>query len=165
MNSIQLINDDYKGHVDILRHACRGILVHDGKILLVLESKENKYIIPGGGVEKGETLEQCCEREMLEETGMKVRVGQNFLAIEELFDVWKHINHYFVCELIEDTGKVSLTEGEKQAGCVCEWIPLDEALEIFGKYEQYRKTDIAVYGLYKREYAALEAFKNQVAAQ
>ena len=42
---------------------------------------------------------------------------------------------------------------------------LDEALEIFGKYEQYRKTDIAVYGLYKREYAALEAFKNKVAAQ
>ena len=162
MNSIQLINDDYKGHVDILRHACRGILVHGGKILLVHESKENKYIIPGGGVENGETLEQCCEREMLEETGMKVRVGQNYLEIEELFDVWKHINHYFVCELIEDTGKVNLTEGEKKAGCVYEWRSLDEALEIFGKYEQYRKTDIPVYGLYKREYTALEEFKNQV---
>ena len=165
MNNIQLINDDYKGHVDIFRHACRGILVHDENVLLVFQSKGNRYIIPGGGVEEGESLEQCCEREMLEETGMKVRVLQNYVKIEELFDVWNYINNYFVCELIEDTGKLNLTELEKKAGCVPEWKSFDEALEIFGKYEQYRKTDISIYGLYRREYTALREFKNQVASQ
>jgi hypothetical protein len=104
---------------------------------------------------------------MLEETGMQVKAVRNFLDIEELFDVWKHINHYFVCELIEDTGSRHLTEAEESAGCTYVWKPLDEALEIFGNYEDYHESDIAVYGLYKREYKALEAYmeyakKNQI---
>lgn len=73
MRKLQLINDDYLGNVEHLRHACRGILVNNGKVLLSYETVFGKYIIPGGGVEEGETFQQCCEREMLEETGMKVR--------------------------------------------------------------------------------------------
>ena len=35
--------------------------------LIRLRGNEDKYIIPGGGVENDETLSECCEREMLEE--------------------------------------------------------------------------------------------------
>ena len=45
MKKLQIINDDYQGHVDICRHACRGIVIKDGKILLGYESNEDKYII------------------------------------------------------------------------------------------------------------------------
>ena len=45
MKKFQIINDDYEGHVDICRHACRGIVIKDGKILLSYESNEDKYII------------------------------------------------------------------------------------------------------------------------
>ena len=45
MKKLQIINDDYQGHVDICRHACRGIVIKDGKILLSYESNEDKYII------------------------------------------------------------------------------------------------------------------------
>ena len=162
MEKVQLINDDYLGYVKRLRHACRGIVVKDGKILLSYESKYNKYMIPGGGVEEGEDYAACCERELLEETGMKVRATEEYLEIEELFLDWQHINHYFVCELIEDTGIQHLTDGEKEAGYERRWIDLDEALKDFGDYERFHETDIADYGLYRREYRALTIFKKQL---
>ena len=158
MKKLELKNDDFLGYVKNLRHACRGIVVNDGKVLLGYEVKYNKYIIPGGGLEEGETYEQCCERELLEETGMQVRPKEEYLEIEELFEDWQHINHYFVCELIKDTGNINLTAGEKEAGCTFKWLPMEDALDIFGRYEDYHKTNIADYGLYRREYTALKEF-------
>lgn len=158
MKKLELTNDDFLGFVKRLRHACRGIVVHGGKVLLGYEEKNDKYIIPGGGLEAGETYEQCCERELLEETGMQVQAKEEYLEIEELFLDWRHINHYFVCELVKDTGSLNLTEGEKQAGCSFKWLTMEEALDIFSRYEDYHQTNIAVYGLYKREYFALKEY-------
>lgn len=40
------------------------------------------------------------------------------------------------------------------------WVPLKKAIEIFGNYENYHKTNIANYGLYRREFHALaKAYK------
>ncbi len=156
---MQLINDDYSGHVEKLRHACRGIMVRDGKVLLCLEPESGKYIIPGGGVEGHEDYAECCEREMLEETGYRTKAITGFLEVEELFDVWRHINHFFICELVEDTGVQHLTEAESLAGYTNVWMPFEEALEVFGKYEDYHTSDIAIYGLYKREYVALKEYE------
>lgn len=158
MKKIQLKNDDFLGYVKHFRHACRGIVVKDGKVLLGYESKNDKYIISGGGVEEGETLAHCCERELLEETGMQVRAKEEYLEIEELFCDWRHVNHYFVCELVKDTGNVNLTEAEARAGCTFKWLPMAQALDIFGSYEEYHKTNIADYGLYRREFTALKEF-------
>ena len=96
---------------------------------------------------------------MLEETGYRTNALTGYLDIDELFDVWRHINHYYICELIEDTGVQHLTEAEKLAGYTNAWVPRQEALEKFGKYEDYHATDIAVYGLYRREYAALKEYE------
>lgn len=52
-----------------------------------------------------------------------------------------------------------LTEAEMLAGYTNAWVPLEQALEIFGKYEDYHSSDIAVYGLYRREHAALNEYK------
>ena len=99
MKQLELINDDFTGRIEKLRHACRGILIRDGNVLLGYETIGKKYIIPGGGVEEGETLEQCCEREMLEETGLRVRATQNYLEIAEKPDYGDHLNKYDVIYL------------------------------------------------------------------
>ena len=159
---IKLVNDDFQGHVDILRHACRGILVREGKVLLCCESDNDKYIIPGGGVEGSETYAECCEREMLEETGIQVRAVTGYLDIEELFDVWNHVNHYFICEFVKDTGARHLTKAEARAGYRNVWLPLERALEIFGNYEAYHDKNIADFGLYRREYTALKEYEKMI---
>lgn len=159
MQKIQIINDDYQGHVDICRHASRGIVIKDGKLLLSYESNEDKYIIPGGGVEDGETLAECCAREIKEETGIIVKTGDEYLEIEELFLNWRHIQHYFLCEYIEDTGIQHLTDTEIKCGDVPRWMQIEDAIEIFGRYEEYHETSIANYGLYRREFMALKALK------
>ncbi len=87
MKTIQLKNDDYLGYVANLRHACRGIVVKDGKVLLSYETKGNKYIIPGGGVEGDESYAECCERELFEETGMVVRAVDNYLDIDGIYNL------------------------------------------------------------------------------
>ena len=54
------------------------MIVQDGKVLLVKRKYEplaGRWSLPGGAVEVGETLETCVAREMLEETGLEVRVG------------------------------------------------------------------------------------------
>ena len=46
------------------RVSCRGIVVREGKVLLSYESKKDVYMSPGGGLEEGETLAECCKREL-----------------------------------------------------------------------------------------------------
>lgn len=53
-----------------------GVLLEDGKILLVKQnvSDNRNWSLPGGRLEKGETLEQGVLREILEETGLVAKV-------------------------------------------------------------------------------------------
>lgn len=53
-----------------------GVLVHEGKVLLIRRGKEplkGRWVVPGGTVELGESLEAALVREMEEETGLIVR--------------------------------------------------------------------------------------------
>jgi len=161
MKKIEIIYDDHEGHVDYTRHACRGIIVNGDKILLSYESKEDKYLIPGGGLEDNETLLDCVKRELLEETGYIVSPKEEYLEINEYFywnKNWLHVQHYFVCEILKDTHKQLLTDCEKEAGLITKWVSIQKAIEIFSRNKEYEKTDKATYGLYKRELIALEEF-------
>jgi len=54
-----------------------------GRILVVHRtySREEPWALPGGWLESGESVERTLERELLEETGLRVRVG-NLMAID-----------------------------------------------------------------------------------
>lgn len=52
-----------------------GVLVRDGRVLLIRRGKPplfGRWVVPGGTVEFGETLEQALVREMKEETALAV---------------------------------------------------------------------------------------------
>jgi len=51
-----------------------GVLIRDGKVLMVKHPKLGIYIYPGGHVEEGETPIEAVEREFREETGLAVEV-------------------------------------------------------------------------------------------
>jgi ADP-ribose pyrophosphatase YjhB (NUDIX family) len=55
-----------------------AVVVADGLVLIVKRAREplaGQWSLPGGGVELGETLEECLARELLEETGLQIAVG------------------------------------------------------------------------------------------
>ncbi|MDE0583030.1 NUDIX hydrolase [Planococcus sp. A6] len=57
-----------------------GVCVNErDEILLVLmkaPEEDSKWSVPASGMEAGETLEQCCEREFEEVTGLTVKAGE-----------------------------------------------------------------------------------------
>ena len=46
------------------------------KVLLTRRSDNGRWCLPGGGMDSGESAAECCAREVLEETGLVVRVGR-----------------------------------------------------------------------------------------
>lgn len=66
---------DVREFPDHPRIGVGGIVVHDGKVLVVRRGREplkGKWSIPGGLVEVGEGLRQAVQREIKEETGLDV---------------------------------------------------------------------------------------------
>lgn len=57
-----------------------GVCINErNEILLVLmkaPEEDSKWSVPASGLETGETLEQCCEREFEEVTGLTVKAGE-----------------------------------------------------------------------------------------
>jgi ADP-ribose pyrophosphatase YjhB (NUDIX family) len=58
-----------------IRLGCSAaILDEDGRILLTRRTDNGQWCLPGGRMESGESVAEACEREVLEETGLNVRV-------------------------------------------------------------------------------------------
>jgi ADP-ribose pyrophosphatase YjhB (NUDIX family) len=65
-----------------------GVVIEGGRVLLVRRGSEplrGEWSIPGGLLECGETLAAGVARELLEETGLTVRVVELIEALERIF--------------------------------------------------------------------------------
>jgi 8-oxo-dGTP diphosphatase len=64
-----------------------GVLIwRDGEVLLVRHEKGGRsyWLVPGGGVDAGETMVAAGARELLEETGYSVDVGRLLIVCEAI---------------------------------------------------------------------------------
>ncbi len=82
-----------------------AILRREGKILLARRPSKGllggMWEFPGGKVEPGESLEKCLEREIREELGTDIRVGENFGIYHHAYTHFRITLHAFICELTE----------------------------------------------------------------
>ena len=139
------------------REGSRAIVVRDGLILLSHEIISGWYLVPGGGVEDGETPEDCCIREVEEETGFIVRPRHQFLTLREYYEEYRYSSYYFVCD-VTGCGQMHLTEAEMRSGLEPEWISLQEAVDIFSRHQSYAAESEEKRGSYLREYTALQEY-------
>ena len=139
------------------RAGSRAVVVRDGMILLSHETVTGWRLIPGGGLEAGETPEACCIRETEEETGFIVKPLRQFLTLYEYYEEYRYISHYFLCE-ITGAGRMRLTDAEKRRGLEPEWLPLEDAVRIFSRHQEYADVSEEQRGSYLREYTALQEY-------
>ncbi len=151
---INQFSGDYADPPVKIREAARGVVIENNKILLTYETNTGVYMTPGGGLEEGETLGECCVRELREEAGVEVKPIKQFLRINEYCPECMYVSNYFLCEKVGEC-ETALTEIEVEHGAVPRWVEIEKALEIFGEYPTKRR-DIA--SLYLREYTMLNKY-------
>ncbi len=153
---IKQYSQNYLDPPDKVRVASRGLLIENDRILLSYEANTDVYMSPGGGMENGESLEECCIREFKEETGYIVDPIEHFIVINEYCFETMYVSNYFICKRTGESPQ-SLTDIEIEHGLKPVWIKIDKALELFSKYPEKRE-DIA--SLYLREYTVLNKYLN-----
>jgi ADP-ribose pyrophosphatase YjhB (NUDIX family) len=74
----KLVYGDRIGKTGRLALACNGILFDAARarVLLTRRADNGQWCLPGGFMEAGESVAEACEREVLEETGLRVRAAQ-----------------------------------------------------------------------------------------
>ena len=95
----------------VQRVAAKALIIHNGKVLLLREAvtnpegtKAGKYMHPGGRVNPGEPFADGLRREIQEETGLDVTIGDP-IFVGEWFPVIHEIPHHIVCTFFVCTPK------------------------------------------------------------
>ena len=90
------------------------------------------YMIPGGSIEAGESLEKALEREMLEETGCHINIIEEVGYIEEncAKEDYVQITHYYLAKVTGKKGQPQMTEVEIEQQTELQWHSLEKALDI-----------------------------------
>jgi ADP-ribose pyrophosphatase YjhB (NUDIX family) len=90
------------------------ILAQDGQILLVRHRKGDRayWMLPGGGLDYGETFEACAIRELREETGLEIEVDRMLFLSEAICPRGtRHVvNIYLVGRVVG--GAIAVPEGD-----------------------------------------------------
>ena len=105
------------------------ILDQEKNILLIHRFFKNReyYVLPSGGVENGESIEQAALREIKEETSLDATLGKKVFEFYNEFD--KRINVFFL--VTEFTGTPQLggpeaVRNSKEDSYVLEWHSINE---------------------------------------
>lgn len=80
----------------------------------------------------------------------------HYLTIHEYYEEWKFTSYYFICEITGETQRL-LTKREAEAGLEPRWIPLQEAISLFSRHQEYAHDEMK-RGAYLREYEAIKVY-------
>lgn len=116
------------------RVSARALIVQGHRILLsrYKDDRGYWYILPGGGVKRGETLTTALTRECLEELNASIEIGE-LITIREVVARkqdqpylpagFHQIEHFFRCQLTSELGKATAPDPNQHG---YEWVPLYE---------------------------------------
>jgi len=119
----------------------RGLVVKNGQVLLIHRFKYGSeyWVVPGGGVEEGESLEVALKREMKEETGLDM-IECHFWEVTEGGKGTKQ--HIFRCKLgcgEEKLGGPELMENSPDNQYILTWVEIEKVLKLENVYPEVIK--------------------------
>ncbi|HHY0837475.1 TPA: NUDIX hydrolase [Bacillus thuringiensis] len=78
----------------VLRPSCYAVIFKDTCSKVAIIEKGDRYFLPGGGMEGNETKEECLHRELLEELGWEIEIGQYIGNASQYFYVEMEDTYY-----------------------------------------------------------------------
>ena len=117
-----------------------GICIEDNNLLVIDKIKgpyRNRYDLPGGSLEDGESLLSGLHREIEEETGLKVKVVKQIGTIDFQFQFpskfkgYTHVHHIAVLYGVEkcESEFIAPEQFEGQDSLGARWIPIESVTE------------------------------------
>ncbi len=96
--------------------SCKVIITYDGKVLL-LKKKGRWWDLPGGKLDEGEMLNETALREVKEETGLKVSVGEILSCkLQNREDTHDRVFIFYHCQLKKKPNKIRLSNEHVEWG-------------------------------------------------
>ena len=112
------------------QHSAGGLVVRGSQILLIATQYGNRWQLPKGHLEEGETSRQAAEREVHEETGVRGKAGELLGQIEFTFRsrtglrILKKVDYYL---LAFEEG--SARDYDRQEVSEARWFGWDDGIE------------------------------------
>lgn len=136
-------------------------LLHKEKFLLLFHKKHQKWLPPGGHLEKGETPAETAHREVAEETGLIIEfISQENIWIEETYAKSIHRPYAILLEQVPAMGKEPAHEhldfiyiAKPLSGTLIEgkWFSLEEILKLKPHAEIFPDTQKTIQSLAKHQ--------------
>lgn len=116
-----------------------GVVVwHQDRVLLVQRARpprQGQWSLPGGGVQLGETLADAARRELREEVGLEVDLGEIVATLDLIDrDPEQRVRYHFVLvDYLAETRSADLQPGDDAADA--RWFTFDQLAEL-GLWEE-----------------------------
>lgn len=131
-------------------HPAAAVVLFDsgGNILLLRRKDNDKWTMPGGTLDFGESLTDCAIREVREETGLQIRItgligtytDPHILIAYSDGEVRQEFTLVYAAEI--ESGNLKIDDESEEAA----WLPLSSAVELPLAESQLRKLkDVVEY--------------------
>jgi 8-oxo-dGTP pyrophosphatase MutT (NUDIX family) len=120
------------------------------RVLLTQRTDNGLWCLPGGKMESGETLEECCQREVFEETGLEVRT-------KRLIGIYSNRDQLIV---YRDGNKVQIAVLSFEAEIIGGELGLSDETTAFGYFSLDEIESMPMHGRHKER--VIDALKNEI---
>ena len=146
----KLTDKDFGGSLEVtdgtIHNCVRAVLFNENdKIALmympefIRNNSEDFYVLPGGRVEKNETVEEALKREIFEETGCTFNVINElgYFEINSIKDKFAGHIYYYLLKVTGDKKEPQMTDEEVRFKTQLYWYSLEEALNYIVNQKVY----------------------------